>query len=801
MGLDSRYVLAPSLQEFFIDKDSGLPMSGGQVFFFEDDARTIPKDVFEISGSPPNYSYTVLPNPVTLSAVGTFQDGSGNDILPYYFPFDDMGDVELYYIEVYNSDGVLQFTREGFPNFTEANVTADQDVTNFVPNGQFLLHNNIPSVPGNSFTAGKVTQPVTIIAQGGWTFERDIGSTATDFVTFPRYGSAVQIPTGNPRYAVQIQTTIAGSDTRKDLCLKFPDVNKFASTSQAFNFYFEAQSVTGNDINNVQILVRKFFGTGGSPSATTETEVTSITLKAQAMQSFNTPILFGTNVNKSIGTNNDDYVQIVIRLPPTGVQTALFTDFAMTINSETLSAFPTQTEAEQLDESTAGWLPAPNPDGSDLYLPVRLTPSGMEYDHSEIGKICAATYNSPGIGELLCDGSFYLTSDYSADGIPYSRLQAKLFSISQNVPIFGTGYYFATTSIQAAATNNIFFTTNSTSGSLVAPAAVSSGFSISTIHTTAATYAVQAFLFGATSILVKGLTPGASLATPSAGTSGFTVSDSYQGVNRNRLITDIHYFSIVTVSAAALANPGGAGKYFTYQVTGPTNYYMWFQITNETDPAPGGTGIKVNLQSGNSAGDVAIIVMAALNAGGQYLIQTTAASAVTQSSYWTFGTPNLNSYYVWYNKDSGGVDPKPGGFTAGIEVDILAGDTNAQVATKTTTAINKTYFAVPDLRGMFLRGNDPTAIWDIDANSRFGYTNPIYGNQMGTFEIDQLYNHDHTVVVSGQSNTASVSHISFTGGNNSEQLSYAPSSSLGAQATGGTESRPVNAFVNWMIKY
>lgn len=53
----------------------------------------------------------------------------------------------------------------------------------------------------------------------------------------------------------------------------------------------------------------------------------------------------------------------------------------------------------------------------------------------------------------------------------------------------------------------------------------------------------------------------------------------------------------------------------------------------------------------------------------------------------TYNAGNVNSYYVWYNVNGGNTDPAPGGFT-GVQVAILSGDTAANVATKTATAIN-----------------------------------------------------------------------------------------------------------------
>ncbi len=795
MALDPDYVIAPSLEMYFVNKDDGTPLSNGKVYFYEDEARTIPKPVFQLSGSPPNYSYTVLPNPSILSSVGTFQDDSGNDIIPYYFPFDDAGNVQLYYIEVYSQDDVLQFTREGWPNFTDENVITDDDITNFVPNGQFLLHNSSdpteplsgPQVMSTLAYGGTIgTLEVYEIAQGGWTFERNNGSTATDSVTFPSYTS-VTTPTGNPRFAVSIATTVAGSDTAKDLCLKFPGVNTFASDSQPLNLYFEAESGTGSNIAGVQIIIRKYFGAGGS--ASTETVVSTITL-TPSIQKFNTTLLFGTNTNKTLGTGGDDFVQIVLRLPPTGVQTGIFTDFALTLNDTKLTAFPTQTEAQQLAPSTAGFLPVPDPLGSDLYLPIILTSAGFDYDTSPIGEIVASTSVTPAANELICNGTTYLTSGYSTVGIPYSRLQAKLFN--GTVPLYGTGSAFVTTYVSTGLTTNIIFSTN-TFGSSTAPANGSSSpaFTFTNIHTPASTnFGINAHQNATAGIICISNALG-SVTAPAAGTSGFTVSD----IRNNADVSTFHIFSITTISGAAMA----AGTYFTFTALNPgvVNYYMWFKKDGAgADPAPGGTGIEVDILSTMSAQDIAVVVTAALNAGRQTVIGTVAASAITGGNYFTFGTPNANLYYVWYKKDGSGTDPDPASTTLGIQVNILAADTAAQVATKTVAAINAAYFAVPDLRGLFLRGYDPTNRWDLNAATRWGDVAGIFGNALGTFEYDTFLSHRHTSFLDLEASIGAAQSIAANQG-----VSQFITLTTQIGPTGQLETRPVNANVYWMIKY
>lgn len=48
---------------------------------------------------------------------------------------------------------------------------------------------------------------------------------------------------------------------------------------------------------------------------------------------------------------------------------------------------------------------------------------------------------------------------------------------------------------------------------------------------------------------------------------------------------------------------------------------------------------------------------------------------------------NINQYYVWFNVNSTNSDPAPGGLT-GLQVNILSGDTAAQVATKAAIILN-----------------------------------------------------------------------------------------------------------------
>lgn len=143
MSLDPRYVTSVDLSPYLCDKDTGAPLAGGIIQFWQDDSRSTPKTVYELTGSPPNYTYAALPNPVILSATGTIEDANGNSCALYYFPYDsfvDDANIQLYYIVVMNSLGVIQFTREGWPNITAETspvVGQNNTIVNLLSNPQF----------------------------------------------------------------------------------------------------------------------------------------------------------------------------------------------------------------------------------------------------------------------------------------------------------------------------------------------------------------------------------------------------------------------------------------------------------------------------------------------------------------------------------------------------------------------------------------------------------------------------------------------------------------------------------------
>ncbi len=803
MALNPLFVIAPSLEMYFVDKTTGLPLAGGTVEFFSDVNRSLHKAVYTISGSPPNYSYVQLPNPSVLSGTGTFQDAGGNNVLPYYYPYDVDGNIELYYIKVKDSNDLTQLTREAWPNITPSSTPSiDEIPINFIANGQFLLHDNIPADPLNNIPAGQITDPVTAIGQNDWFFLRPSSSTATDNVSFFRYGSYVTNPTSSPRYSVQVQCLGADpSDAYKNLGWRTGDVNKFSSDTQQYTFAFNA--ITFNSGNfDVNVLITKYYGTDGSPSPTTITQIATFTI-TNIEQLFQIPFVFGSNTGTQVGTNDDDYVEIDISFPTNISFGAQLTDFMLQIGDVIITEFPVQTNSDMIIESLSP--PIPDPNGFDLYLPLILTPSGTTYDQSQVGKIVTSFSTTPKIGELPCDGSQYYTNGYSADGIPYARLQQELWVPQLNSPMFGTGTNFAFASISSS--NNFFLATNVAGAqTFTVDGAIPTGFTFTTVVTGHTDYGFITGMYNpilattlpanTNSVWIINETAGVCPA-PSAGTSALTLVCDVNQLDGTRKTTGNTVSSANTVQIVALNNIGSIpvpGSYLNI-ATPTVQYYVWFKENGVgSDPLQPGTGIVINNLSSFIGGDVAYNIQQALMGHQCTIIGMLGGSSIPAGSYFIFFAGS-QQYYVWYNLN--GNTPAPIGVSGiGIPVVYNMADSVATIYLETLRAINSTYYATPDLRGFYLKGCNFTSGTDLNINFRYSSNSRfLCGDNLGTYEFDTLLSHTHSVPVYMSGSVATqqidVSNPSTTLVTTGALMEFA-----------GTSQNDVkNVYVNYFIKY
>ena len=780
MAIDRRYIEAPSLQSYFVNKDTGLPLSNGKLYFYSDNNRVSSKNVYKLSGNPPDYLYTPLPNPVELSAVGTPIDGDRNDALILYFPYDDDGNIENYFIRVFDENDVLQFTRQSFPFVDTSDTSATEVVNNFVPNPQFILHND------NEITKLD-DQGVTNIAPGGWTIEHTYPSTASLTSSFERLGSITSSPTGNPRYKLRFGVSFAGSDEYKDLRLSFRNVNRFDSNTLEYNLYFEANSV-GGSLTGLEVIALKNYGTGGSNQVTIEIGTIDLTTSSQK---FNFLVQMPLDSSNTIGPNDDDNVQFVIRFPSGEVGAYEVTNFCLSISDNVLSEFPELTDESQIAVSLPGSI-TPSYDGSKLFLPIINTASGFDFDDSVIGSVEAYSSDRPDftMGRLFADGKGIKYSDFSDEGVPFSRLGDKYWDDTNKYYIYGSSRDFI--SARTLDNGELLISTNKEGavdhtdqpGSVFGFKYPANGDDFETI----AGYYQDA---GGVFILsIHGAKPGFAVQDTNAGTCPF---DGEVAANA----TAIRSTSILAINGFV-----SAGQYFKFGNT-TTSYYVWFKVDGAgSDPAPGGVGINIEVQSSYSLEELAVVIAATINGSQLTTVTIPPSSSISGGDYFRVYVNNVSKFtqvYVWYEKDNIGTDPTLGG-EASCKVVISSGDSDVDITAKTLEAINKLYYACPDYRGVFLRGIDDGAEYspDLDKLTRIGQPrlSQHYGDSIGTLQFGALQQHSHKARTFGHNNDSGNGYIETQG-----DSSHTDTILVEIDEEGQAESRPINRYVKYMVRY
>jgi len=122
-------------------------------------------------------------------------------------------------------------------------------------------------------------------------------------------------------------------------------------------------------------------------------------------------------------------------------------------------------------------------------------------------------------------------------------------------------------------------------------------------------------------------------------------------------------------------------------------------------------------------------------------------------------------------------------------------------------------FNLPDLRGRFLRGVDASAGNDPDTGARTAMAaGGNTGNNVGSIQADAFKLHKHGIRLSHETGGGHDSHgfpqVDMSGpmvthSENQADASESTSSGSGNPlvSSGGNESRPKNAYVNYIIKY
>lgn len=275
-------VAADMLQDYIVDKDTGFPLANGKISLYEDTNRVIFKNWYYQTGQPGSYSYIALDNPLYLSSVGTIQDPNGNDVIPFYYPFDEDDPLvaQKYYITVYATDEnsaptVLQFTRENFPpdSGSGGNNQKEDTLRNYILNNVYWR--NIGSIDATDvldaviapsqhegYNANPIYDTENWVLQCGSDirFIKDQGG-ANDTISFLPMDS-VLIQDVTPEYFLRATCTDSTTgETQK--CISYPVSLHTATLNDVdATFVIHARDVEGASHGQISIYLYEFLGTG-----------------------------------------------------------------------------------------------------------------------------------------------------------------------------------------------------------------------------------------------------------------------------------------------------------------------------------------------------------------------------------------------------------------------------------------------------------------------------------------------------------------------------------------------------------
>lgn len=795
MALPPNYTLATNIEELFLF--NGVPIVSGNVFTYSSLNPTTPKSIYSQDSLAP------LPNPTAITN-GKLVDESGTSVKPVYKLVDDNGNEELYYVVVRLNDnilnpelGTLVETRNDWPSQTDTSSGSGSATENFITNGQFRW-NTTPTQQDEGLT-GVITQAVTPVAAGGWEFIRDEGSTATDRVTFQRYASYVSSPSQSPRYAIVVENIAPDvTDTKKDLSYKWNDVNKFSSDTQEYNFSFGANVNAGT--TDLELYIIRNFGTGGTVSPPEETLITTFTI-TNIFTLYNVSFVFGTSDGFTIGTNDDDYISLVLRCPLNNAFTVTATNFSLFKGSSPPSEYPLTTSRDFLVRSS--FYDEEPRFNYNLYLKPIRTASGFQFDYSEIGRVEARILNEVPVSQfdadsnlVLCEGQSYAVNSYSPLGVPMERLwERSIFNSDQATNIFGNGSSF----VEFGSNLPQLSTTISVSANQIGDTmvqdyvgmptsfpinTVSTGNSYINLSTGVGTLYADAALSTAPILGIWGDPDFGSLVPINSPSIG-TIPGVSLYVRTLQGMPSFFYSFALDVTAA------WAGTYIQFYDPTNTQYYIWVRVNGVgVDPSPGGTGFRVDLIDGNPAWLAASLFAQIIRGGSAYTIQFLSGAAVPPGSAWLFSTyGGAGNWYVWYTVDGLGVDPAIA-LRTGIKVDLLSTDSALTVTSKTLMELNSIYYAVPDYRGMILRGmGDQWGPEDFVMTQ--SATNVQSIPHIIQWQSFSAHTHDYVQITGYVSNNPSgVGALDITG-----------SSLQPTHYTGGNSTRPTNASVYYYIRY
>lgn len=320
------YSLAPDPKWYIADL-VGRPLGGGYLATFSSLDHTLLNPVFQDAGGLFPWPYVTIPN---VGSLGILFDENGAQG-PFYFKFDTANPSQLYYLEVYDSDGILQWTIDDFSPGSGGGgsiITTALDLENLVVNS--VMWRNIGATPVSPTTSlllapGAHSALVATASNAGpdiYFYKNN--SSATDTISFPKFVLGDTPLTGDVTPVDYLHYSCTGAGTAETTKLvQYPITQSVQNLSnQNMTVTIWARGTAGT--TTLTLRWRQFFGDGSGASFDVNTPIQTITLTS-SWQKFTMQTTIPNVSGMVLGGCHNDGVFLQIQYPLDATCTIDFT--------------------------------------------------------------------------------------------------------------------------------------------------------------------------------------------------------------------------------------------------------------------------------------------------------------------------------------------------------------------------------------------------------------------------------------------------------------------------------------------
>lgn len=309
--------LAPNPKWYIADL-LGRPLAGGYLATFSSLNHTLLNPVFQDPMGLFPWTYVTIPN---VGILGILFDENGSQG-PFYFEFNSALPNELYYLEVYDVNGILQWTIDNFPPGAGGGgsiITSAVDLKNLITNN--VMWRNIGQTPIAPGTFMKIAPGAhAALAQTSSNAGPDIcfiknNNTATDTIAFPRFPLGTTPFNGDvtPVDYFEYVCTGAGSAETKKL-VQFPithGVQNLSNCNVSITIWARA---TAGSSPTLTLQWFQFFGDGPSASIVAPVPIQTFSLTS-LWQQFTVTSTVPSVSGKELGECGNDALFLQVQFP------------------------------------------------------------------------------------------------------------------------------------------------------------------------------------------------------------------------------------------------------------------------------------------------------------------------------------------------------------------------------------------------------------------------------------------------------------------------------------------------------